>query len=62
MTLHSAKYWYDMSIRDRWFALFLDPSVVEGPIRVNEESLLRWRCFSKGIGDIGTVDEHILGR
>jgi len=62
MSLHSAKYRYDMSIRDRWFALFLDPPVVEGPIRVNEESLLMWRCFSKGVGDIGAIDEHILGR
>jgi hypothetical protein len=62
MTLHSSKDRYDMSVRDRWFALFIDPPIVEGPIRVNEESLFRWRCFSKCVGDIGTVDKHIFGR
>jgi hypothetical protein len=51
-----------MSVRDRWFALFIDPPIVEGPIRINEESLFRWRCFSKRVGDIGTIDKHIFGR
>ena len=61
MTLHSSKDWYDMSVRDKWFALFIDPPTIEGPIGVNEESLFRWRCFSKSVGDIGAIDEHILG-
>ena len=38
---HSVSDQYDMSGRDRWFALFIDPPVIEGTIRVNEESLLR---------------------
>ncbi len=57
MSLHSAKDWYDMSVRDRWLALFIDPPVVEGLIRVNVEALLRWRCFSKRVGDIGAIHE-----
>ena len=61
MTLHSSKDRDDMSVRDRWFALFIDPPIVEGRIGVNEESLFRWRCLSKSVGDIGTIDKQVLG-
>jgi hypothetical protein len=60
VALHSAKDGYDVTIRDWWFTLLIDPPVLECLIWVDIEPLFWWRCFGKCVGDIGAVNKHVL--
>jgi len=44
-----------------WGSLFvINPPVVKGSVWSDKETLFRWWGFSKGIGDVGSKNEHVL--
>jgi hypothetical protein len=49
VSLHCQQYWDDVTIRDGRASLVLDPPFVKGLVRANEEALLGWRGFDKGV-------------
>ncbi len=55
MSLNCAKDWNYVAVRDWWFALFIDPPIVESPIRVDEEPLLWWGGFGKCVEDVCAI-------
>ncbi len=60
MALHCGQDGNNMARRNGWPFLVVIPPFVEGAVGADEEALLWWWCFCKGIGDVSTVDQEIL--
>ena len=49
-----------MALKDGRELLGIDPLVVEGFIRTDEEALFWWWSFAKGICNISTIDNQVF--
>ena len=60
VTLHSGEDRYDRIGWCGWTTFVFSPPRAEHCIWVDVEALLWWRCFSKGIGHIRTIQDKVF--
>jgi hypothetical protein len=59
VSLHCQQYWDYVIVGDGRASLVLDPPFVKCLIRANEEALLGWRGFGRGIEHISATDQQV---
>ena len=61
VSLHCRQYWDYVTVRDGRASFVLDPPFVKCLIRMNEEALLGWWGFGKGVGHVSAKDQQVFG-
>ena len=60
MALHGTKDRDNMALWNWWVTAVIRPPFMKGAVRADEETLFRGRCLSKGITNVGAMNNVVL--